>query len=146
MNTSTRLTLAAGVIGLASAISIGSPRPAPGDIVDTAVNAGRFDTLAAALDAADLVGALQGPGPFTVFAPTDSAFAKLPAGTVEFLLQPENKQALTDILLYHVVPGEFFAAATEAFFDCPGVLRDEHPSLYAVFSDYYRQDPAARAG
>ena len=111
MKTTTRLSLAVGALGIASAFAIGSPRnPAPGDLVDTAVNAGRFNVLAAALDAADLVGALQGPGPFTVFAPTDSAFAKLPPGTLDFLLQPENKQALTDILLYHVVPGEFFAA------------------------------------
>lgn len=75
------------------------------DIVDTAVGAGSFKTLAAALGAADLVGALKGDGPFTVFAPTDAAFAKLPAGTVETLLKPENKKALTDILTYHVVSG-----------------------------------------
>ena len=75
------------------------------DIVDTAVGAGQFKTLAAALDAADLVETLKGPGPFTVFAPTDEAFAKLPAGTVEELLKPENKAKLTAILTYHVVPG-----------------------------------------
>lgn len=110
MNTTTRLSLAVGALGLASAISLGSSRnPAPGDLVDVAVNAGRFNVLAQALTAADLVGALQGPGPFTVFAPTDSAFAKLPPGTLDFLLQPQNKQALTDILLYHVVPGQLFA-------------------------------------
>jgi len=73
------------------------------DIVDTAVAAGSFKTLAAALGAADLVGALKGEGPFTVFAPTDEAFKKLPAGTVESLLKPENKDKLTDILTYHVV-------------------------------------------
>jgi len=75
------------------------------DIVDTAVGAGQFKTLAAALGAAGLVETLKGPGPFTVFAPTDAAFAKLPAGTVESLLKPENKAKLTAILTYHVVPG-----------------------------------------
>jgi len=78
---------------------------APADIVTTAVNAGSFKTLAAALQAAGLVETLQGPGPFTVFAPTDEAFAKLPAGTVETLLKPENKGQLVSILTYHVVPG-----------------------------------------
>ena len=80
------------------------------DIVDTAVAAGSFKTLAAALQAADLVGALKGKGPFTVFAPTDEAFAKLPKGTVETLLRPENKQSLVDILTYHVVQGNVPAA------------------------------------
>ena len=80
------------------------------DIVGTAVEAGDFKTLAAALDAAGLVTALQQPGPFTVFAPTDAAFAKLPAGTVENLLKPENKQQLIDVLTYHVVPGKVMAA------------------------------------
>jgi uncharacterized surface protein with fasciclin (FAS1) repeats len=75
------------------------------DIVDTAVAAGDFETLAAALTAAGLVDTLKGEGPFTVFAPTDAAFAKLPAGTVESLLQPENLDQLTAILTYHVVPG-----------------------------------------
>ena len=79
------------------------------DIVDTAVSAGSFKTLAAALQAADLVGALKGDGPFTVFAPTDDAFAKLPAGTVESLLKPENKQTLVGILTYHVVAGKVAA-------------------------------------
>ncbi len=76
------------------------------DIVDTAVAAGSFNTLAAALKAAGLVDVLKGKGPFTVFAPTDEAFAKLPAGTVESLLKPENKAKLTAILTYHVVPGK----------------------------------------
>ena len=80
------------------------------DIVDTAVSAGQFKTLAAALGAAGLVETLKGSGPFTVFAPTDDAFAKLPAGTVENLLKPENKDKLTAILAYHVVPGEVMAA------------------------------------
>jgi uncharacterized surface protein with fasciclin (FAS1) repeats len=80
------------------------------DIVDTAVEAGQFKTLAAALTAAGLVDTLKGAGPFTVFAPTDEAFAKLPTGTVENLLKPENKQQLTDILTYHVVSGKVMAA------------------------------------
>lgn len=83
---------------------------APKDIVDTAVGAGTFKTLAAALGAADLVATLKGDGPFTVFAPTDEAFAKLPAGTVESLLKPENKEKLKEILLLHVVPGNVYAA------------------------------------
>lgn len=80
------------------------------DIVDTAVAAGSFKTLAAALTAAGLVPTLKGPGPFTVFAPTDEAFAKLPKGTVEDLLKPENKAKLTRILTYHVVAGKVMAA------------------------------------
>ena len=82
----------------------------PKDIVDTAVGAGSFKTLAAALKAADLVDTLKGEGPFTVFAPTDEAFAKLPAGTVESLLKPENKKKLIAILTYHVVAGKVMAA------------------------------------
>jgi uncharacterized surface protein with fasciclin (FAS1) repeats len=80
------------------------------DIVDTAVGAGQFTTLTAALGAAGLVDTLRGPGPFTVFAPTDDAFARLPAGTVEALLRPENRDQLTAILTYHVVPGTVMAA------------------------------------
>lgn len=80
------------------------------DIVDTAVAAGSFKTLAAALTAADLIDTLKGPGPFTVFAPTDAAFAKLPKGTVENLLKPENRDALVAVLTYHVVPGTVKAA------------------------------------
>ena len=80
------------------------------NIVDTAVANGNFKTLAAALGAAGLVNTVSGPGPFTVFAPTDAAFAKLPAGTVENLLKPENKDLLTAVLTYHVVPGKIMAA------------------------------------
>ena len=80
------------------------------DIVDTAVAAGNFKTLATALKAADLVETLKGKGPFTVFAPTDEAFAKLPKGTVEDLLKPENKKKLAGILTYHVVAGKVMAA------------------------------------
>ena len=79
------------------------------DIVDTAVGAGQFTTLATALDAANLVDTLKGEGPFTVFAPTDEAFAKLPEGTVETLLKPENREQLTAILTYHVVAGKVMA-------------------------------------
>ncbi len=79
-------------------------------LVDVAVADGRFKTLAAALQAAELVATLKGAGPFTVFAPTDDAFAKLPSGTIESLIKPENKQKLTDILLYHAVSGKVMAA------------------------------------
>ena len=98
----------AAVVGLA--VGSSNLRAAEKDIVDTAVGAGQFKTLAAALDAAGLVATLKGPGPFTVFAPTDDAFAKLPAGTVENLLKPENKDKLIAILTYHVVPGKVMAA------------------------------------
>src|SRR5215207_5494272 len=99
--------MAAGLVsyaGYASGDSTSSaPRAAEKDIVDTAVAAGKFKTLAAALEAAGLVDTLKGEGPFTVFAPTDEAFAKLPKGTVDGLLKPENKQKLVGILTYHVV-------------------------------------------
>lgn len=81
-----------------------------GDIIEVAVAAGDFETLAAALEAADLVSTLKSEGPYTVFAPTNEAFAKLPAGTVEHLLKPENRDQLTAILTYHVVPGRVSAA------------------------------------
>jgi uncharacterized surface protein with fasciclin (FAS1) repeats len=80
------------------------------DIVDTAVAAGDFDTLVTAIKAADLVGTLKGKGPFTVFAPTDEAFAKLSSGTLDNLLKPENKHELSSILTYHVVPGKVMAS------------------------------------
>jgi uncharacterized surface protein with fasciclin (FAS1) repeats len=85
------------------------PETSP-DIVDVAISAGSFSTLVAAVQAAGLVETLKGDGPFTVFAPTDEAFAKLPAGTVESLLQPENKDQLISILTYHVVPGKVMAS------------------------------------
>jgi uncharacterized surface protein with fasciclin (FAS1) repeats len=93
----------AAAIGLAGAVNA---QAAEKDIVDTAVEAGQFQTLAAALEAAGLVATLKGEGPFTVFAPTDEAFAKLPSGTVETLLKEENRDRLTAILTYHVVPGK----------------------------------------
>jgi uncharacterized surface protein with fasciclin (FAS1) repeats len=80
------------------------------NIVETAVAAGQFKTLAKALDAAGLVATLEGPGPFTVFAPTDDAFAKLPADALQNLLKPENKGELVAILTYHVVPGRLMAS------------------------------------
>jgi len=80
------------------------------DIVDTAVAAGQFSTLVAAVQAAGLVDTLKSTGPFTVFAPTDEAFAKLPAGTIDNLLKPENKDQLAAILTYHVVPGKIMSA------------------------------------
>lgn len=101
------------VLGLAlvfcAATSFAGMMDKKADIVDTAVAAGNFQTLAAALKAADLVTTLKGKGPFTVFAPTDEAFAKLPAGTVEELLKPENKDKLVAILTYHVVAGKVMA-------------------------------------
>lgn len=80
------------------------------DIVDIAESDGRFKTLVAALKAAGLVDTLKGKGPFTVFAPTDEAFAKLPSGTLDDLLKPENKETLAEILTYHVTPGKVLAA------------------------------------
>ena len=96
-------------ISTAAAMTAGSAAYAGGhgkDIVDTAVEAGSFGTLVAAVQAAGLVDTLKGEGPFTVFAPTDDAFAALPEGTVETLLKPENKDQLTAVLTYHVVPGK----------------------------------------
>jgi len=103
---------AAAVLAVLVAVTLGSTfsRASNQDIVDTAVAAGQFKTLAAALKAAGLVDTLKGSGPFTVFAPTDAAFAKLPAGTLEDLLKPENKTKLVAILTYHVVPGDVTAA------------------------------------
>lgn len=108
MNTMRKITaflVVAGFLLTAGGFSVARPK-AEQDIVDTAVAAGSFKTLAAALQAAGLVDTLKGKGPFTVFAPTDEAFAKLPAGTVENLLKPENKEKLKAILLYHVVSGK----------------------------------------
>ena len=96
------LFASAAALALATAAIAGEKK----DIVDTAVSAGSFETLVAAVQAAGLVDTLKGDGPFTVFAPTDEAFAALPEGTVENLLKPENKDMLTAILTYHVVPGK----------------------------------------
>lgn len=105
-NTITKFAIAAVA---ALPLAFGAVTAKAADIVDTAVSAGQFETLVAAVQAAGLVETLQGPGPFTVFAPTDDAFAKLPAGTVENLLKPENKDQLVAILTYHVVPGKVMA-------------------------------------
>jgi len=102
--------LALAVALTASPAAIAGGASAKKDIVDTAVAAGEFKTLVAAVKAAGLVDTLKGEGPFTVFAPTDKAFAKLPDGTVESLLKPENKDKLVSILTYHVVPGKVMAA------------------------------------
>jgi uncharacterized surface protein with fasciclin (FAS1) repeats len=106
IGTSTLAGLAAG----ACLLLLGAKAEAADDIVDTAVKAGSFKTLVTAVKAAGLVPTLKGKGPFTVFAPTDEAFAKLPAGTVESLLKPENKKKLVAILTYHVLPGKYDAA------------------------------------
>lgn len=98
-NTFASIAVAAGL-----ALSAGTAKAA--NIVETAVAAGSFNTLVAAVQAADLVDTLSSPGPFTVFAPTDDAFAKLPEGTVANLLKPENKDQLIAVLTYHVVPGK----------------------------------------
>jgi uncharacterized surface protein with fasciclin (FAS1) repeats len=103
------LALAAAVPAIAGHHGGAHDKMMKKDIVDTAVSAGSFKTLAAALQAAGLVDTLKGDGPFTVFAPTDDAFAKLPAGTVETLLKPENKDQLIAVLTYHVVAGEVTA-------------------------------------
>jgi uncharacterized surface protein with fasciclin (FAS1) repeats len=101
----------AAVAALAFGVAVAAPaKAADMDIVDTAVAAGNFKTLASAIDAAGLIDTLKAPGPFTVFAPTDDAFARLPAGAVEDLLKPENKAKLTAILTYHVVPGTVMAS------------------------------------
>ncbi len=96
-----------GIVAALAAASIGAQTK---DVVDTAIAAGSFTTLAKALEAADLVTTLKGPGPFTVFAPTDEAFAKLPAGVLDDLLKPENKAKLQGILKHHVVSGKVMAA------------------------------------
>ncbi len=105
--------VAAAALFLFSAVSVSAQSDQSmkkKDIVDTAVAAGQFTILAKALEAAGLVDALKGKGKFTVFAPTDEAFGKLPAGTIESLLKPENKEKLKAVLLYHVVDGKVGAA------------------------------------
>ncbi len=109
------ILVAGGAASLLSACgpqSASAPPAAPraADIVDTAVGAGQFNTLVAAVKAADLVTTLKSPGPFTVFAPTDEAFKKLPPGTVANLLKPENKAQLVKVLTYHVVPGKVMSS------------------------------------
>ncbi len=106
------LAAAAAVPSMAADVMVGgAPMLASKDIIDNAVNSKDHTTLVAAVKAAGLVDTLKGPGPFTVFAPTNSAFAALPAGTVDNLLKPENKATLTTVLTYHVVAGKWDAAA-----------------------------------
>ena len=106
------VALAAGSVGAMAQVMVGgAPMFASKDIVDNAVNSKDHTTLVAAVKAAGLVDTLKSAGPFTVFAPTNAAFAALPAGTVDTLLKPENKGALTGVLTYHVVPGKLDAAA-----------------------------------
>jgi uncharacterized surface protein with fasciclin (FAS1) repeats len=105
------INLRSATLALVSSLVLATPSiGAEMDIVDTAVSAGNFKTLATALQAAGLVDTLKSEGPFTVFAPTDEAFAKLPAGTVDNLLKPENREKLAAILTYHVIPGATKAA------------------------------------
>ena len=136
--------LALGVAALASIgmVPCGAwAADAPGkDIVTTAVEAGSFKTLATALKAAGLVETLQGKGPFTVFAPTDEAFAKLPAGTVESLLKPENKERLVAVLTYHVVAGKV-AAAQVVKLDSAATVNGQKVSI-KVEGDKVRVDQA----
>jgi len=112
MNKRLTLLLAAGTLFAAGAlltapmVSAKKCNSDGKDIIQTAIDAGKFETLATALQSADLIKTLQGNGPFTVFAPTDEAFSKLPKGTVESLLKPENRDQLVSILTYHVVPGK----------------------------------------
>jgi uncharacterized surface protein with fasciclin (FAS1) repeats len=109
------MKLAAAILAITGGLlTFGAPARAADDIVDTAVKAGSFKTLVAAVQAAGLVDTLKGKGPFTVFAPTDDAFAKLPKGTVETLLKPENKKKLASILTYHVAAGRYDAARITA--------------------------------
>lgn len=108
--TFTILLLAATALAFAGGYGDKQHPKAAKDIVDTAIDAGSFETLVTALKAADLVETLRGKGPFTVFAPTDEAFAKLPGGVLDNLLKAENKRELRDILTYHVVPGTVVAA------------------------------------
>jgi uncharacterized surface protein with fasciclin (FAS1) repeats len=110
-----RIRTFASAVALSGALAVGGAALAgshdgPGDIVDIAAGAGSLETLVAAVEAAGLVDTLKGEGPFTVFAPTDEAFAKLPEGTVESLLMEENRDQLVAVLTYHVVPGRVMAA------------------------------------
>jgi len=122
------------------------------DIVDTAVAAGQFTTLAAALQAGGLVETLKSDGPFTVFAPTDAAFAQLPEGTVENLLKPENKDQLVAILTYHVVPGKVKAAEVVGLESAPTAngsdvrIRVENDTVFVNDARVVATDIAASNG
>jgi len=122
---STATAFAAALLLLVTDALAGNYGKKQADIVDTAISAGTFNTLAAALEAGDLVGTLKADGPYTVFAPNDEAFAKLPEGTVESLLLPENKDKLVAILSYHVVPGKVTAAEVVNLQTAPTANGDE---------------------
>jgi uncharacterized surface protein with fasciclin (FAS1) repeats len=130
------IALALGIV-LLSSPAIASNHTSM-DIVDTAVKAGSFNTLVAAVKAAGLVETLKGDGPFTVFAPTDEAFAKLPPGTVENLLKPENRDQLKALLLYHVVPGNLQAKKVASVFTLHSAdkrtirIKERYPSWVRV--------------
>lgn len=112
MRIAAALALSVGSVTAMAQVTVGgAPMFATKDIIDNAVNSTDHTTLVAAVKAAGLVDTLKGPGPFTVFAPTNSAFSALPAGTVDTLLKPENKGQLTKVLTYHVVPGKLDSAA-----------------------------------
>ncbi len=119
------IALAAGAASALAEVMVGgAPMLPTKDIIDNAVNSKDHTTLVAAVKAAGLVDTLKGPGPFTVFAPTNDAFAALPAGTVDNLLKPENKGTLTTVLTYHVVPGKLDAAAlTKQIMDGKGMAQ-----------------------
>ena len=106
----TKTLAAASIVAIMGASAVAPAQAADADIVDTAISAGSFETLVAAVQAAGLVETLKGEGPFTVFAPTDEAFAALPAGTVESLLEEENRDQLVAVLTYHVVPGKVMSS------------------------------------
>ena len=114
------LVSAIAIPALAQVMVGGAPMYSNKDIVDNAVNSKDHTTLVAAVKAADLVQTLKGPGPFTVFAPTNAAFAALPAGTVDTLLKPENKKALAKVLTYHVVAGKMDSTALAKAIDAGG--------------------------
>ena len=133
---STIVAVAALVFGLSAAYA-GMKK----DVVETAVSAGQFSTLVSAVKAAGLDGALKGEGPFTIFAPTDAAFAKLPAGTVEDLLKPENKAKLASILTYHVVPGKVFKADVQSKITNAKTLQGQSVRIDAI-GDVVKVDSA----
>jgi uncharacterized surface protein with fasciclin (FAS1) repeats len=122
---STATAFAAALLLLVTDALAGNYGKKQADIVDTAISAGTFNTLAAALEAGDLVGTLKADGPYTVFAPNDDAFAKLPEGTVESLLLPENKDKLVAILTYPVGPGQVSAADVVTMQTAPTANGDE---------------------
>lgn len=133
-----RKTLALFTLATLIVLPLGASSAEDKDIVETAVAAGSFETLVTALEAAGLVEALQADGPFTVFAPTDEAFAKLPAGTVENLLEPENVDRLRSILTFHVVSGKVMAASVT-----DGLVAD---SLNGADLTFAVDDSGARVG